>query len=541
MAATGDNRIDANRAGLLAPKYAYGGHSDGLEAEADAAHASKGLKAGQPGSPWRRKAPQLDLSDFTAFHHLITSDSLHASPVLKQDFRSIGSGSERLRPFDLEYVGLPKYQAYLEKFYSINRNTPASVASTAYQCLEMENRQQLLLGVTGTDIFLTRNDIHQYMLHLVEDRSEPISPFFTDAATVCSSQSEWPSIQSTEAELMNYWLSKGYRVSNDEYELSRFIRHWALEALMFEGDWCVEISAALVGIRKEAELLLAMKSLGVPNMSMKIQQFAIDLVRDKFDELHWGIPKNSDEDSDEMASETHDDDEMEEEVIWVDLEMLTWESRHAAERNGGEMVSEQEADPLSSVLKLVDVSRMEVTGPVLILPKLTSEESSNFEKNKPENKSVINKMKELKVELLVCHIIFYHQAFGHIKELKVRGIDHHTKCSTSNASGSGGGEVQRRRVAPSGFPPLAPRMRQSEQALAVIGQLHWRSAYPVPRRLPTPKDARTFAPPCPRTSTPCPLQRSRPWTLTREGRSGSSSEALARLHQEQLGLRLVPA
>lgn len=46
--------------------------------------------------------------------------------------------------------------------------------------------------------------------------------------------------------MQSHWLSKGYHVSSDEYILSQRVRHWALNALIFEGNWCVDISAPLV-------------------------------------------------------------------------------------------------------------------------------------------------------------------------------------------------------------------------------------------------------------------------------------------------------
>jgi hypothetical protein len=54
--------------------------------------------------------------------------------MAKPEFQSIGSGWERLLPFDMDDIcGWPKYLTYLEEFYSVNRNHAASVASIASQ------------------------------------------------------------------------------------------------------------------------------------------------------------------------------------------------------------------------------------------------------------------------------------------------------------------------------------------------------------------------------------------------------------------------
>lgn len=53
-----------------------------------------------------------------------------------------------------------------------------------------EKLQSLCRDAKDGDVFsadATRlnSDIHQYMLHLVQDVGEPRSPFFKDTATVC--------------------------------------------------------------------------------------------------------------------------------------------------------------------------------------------------------------------------------------------------------------------------------------------------------------------------------------------------------------------
>nr|XP_034583298.1 uncharacterized protein LOC117846270 isoform X3 [Setaria viridis] len=49
---------------------------------------------------------------------------------------------------------------------------------------------------------------------------------------------------------------KGCKVPNSQYTLSQDIRRWAFKVAMFQGKWSPDIAAVLLGIIKEAELIL---------------------------------------------------------------------------------------------------------------------------------------------------------------------------------------------------------------------------------------------------------------------------------------------
>uniref|UniRef100_J3MWK2 Uncharacterized protein n=1 Tax=Oryza brachyantha TaxID=4533 RepID=J3MWK2_ORYBR len=167
---------------------------------------------------------------------------------------------------------LQQYDVYLHWFYSFHRG-PAPLADAASMCLEKEKSMELLwTNVKAFRIirgYVVGKCIFQWMNTAIKGEEKGRKrPFGIDAAE--------------EAELISVseWLRHGRRMLNDEeYALCHEIRAIAVSFFIFRGEWSVDVATALLGIRKEAEWLIANLKCGPVesiSTSMKIRQFALD-------------------------------------------------------------------------------------------------------------------------------------------------------------------------------------------------------------------------------------------------------------------------
>ncbi|KAF0931949.1 hypothetical protein E2562_007451 [Oryza meyeriana var. granulata] len=291
-------RFDAQQIGLVPFQDASGGPGDvadrnvvdSLEAKVNTAQASK-FEATHRGSS---TPPPLDFFDYP------------------DEFKSLGT--DRLLPCDLNNpCVLQQYKAYLDWFYYFHKGPGpvACVADAAFQCLEKENSMRFwwrtMKGFSYVSESLVSECIVDCMLSEVKKGGESELPFGVDAAACIAK----------EAELIIEWLRRrGPLLNNEEFYLCHDIRVAAHKLFIFQGKWSIDIAAALLGIRKEAEWLLENLRLGSiesVSTSMKIRRSALDFVWQMFP----GYEPYMSEGSSEMASESDDD-------VTVIEENTTW-------------------------------------------------------------------------------------------------------------------------------------------------------------------------------------------------------------------------
>ncbi|EEC74291.1 hypothetical protein OsI_09542 [Oryza sativa Indica Group] len=198
-----------------------------------------------------------------------------------------------------------QYDAYLHWFYYFHRGPAplASLADAASMCLEKENSMTLLWRTVKAFSYIQGSIVGEciveWMRTVIKEKGEIEHPFGIDAAKCIAK----------EAELISEWLRHGRRMlTDDEYTLCHEIRAVACKLFVFRGEWTVDIAAALLGIRKEAEWLIEnLKRFPVESIStsMKIRQFALDFVWEKIGE--YASYKNKESSESEMASESDAD------------------------------------------------------------------------------------------------------------------------------------------------------------------------------------------------------------------------------------------